>query len=276
MRKGRWGAGANPELESCWLRGEGRWRSKAPFPRTGSEQWEERRRAGGALPGWSRRRCEGEPGASSSSGTARGSRAGPTAAAPGEPRRRSALRPDRHVSSGRDLSKLGERLLIYYPKHTHRPPPSARPSPAPPTRLAPLLSRLAHTVAELKPNLPPLQLGFPEPAAGFGRRCLAGPRPWTAPRPPRWLWESSPSSYRSRHSAPLSASSLSAEETGEHGPGGDSASRHPPAGRCGRTVGGVRVQAGSRYSGAGVRAGWELRCVVGHTETTDKRGYTNN
>lgn len=73
------------------------------------------------------------------------------------------------MSSGRDLSKQRERLLIYYPKHTLPPLPSR-----PPPGLASFLSRLDYTVPELKPNLSPLQLGFPNPAAGSE---AAGPTP---------------------------------------------------------------------------------------------------
>lgn len=70
----------------------------------------------------------------SSCGRPAGAARGPTAAGRRQTARRSAARPDGHVSSGRDLSKPGERLLIYYPKHTPppaRPPPSFPPSPRP-------------------------------------------------------------------------------------------------------------------------------------------------
>lgn len=218
MRKGGWGAGANPELVA--RRGAVAQQSSFPADREravgrakasgGRFAWlepQEMRRGG-----WSQlilRDGQGEPRGPD------GRRPRGAAAAERSSAGQTRVFWPGPVKAGRAPSDL-------LPQTHTPPPPSARPAPAPPTRLAPLLSRLAHTVAELKPNLPPLQLGFPEPAAGLGRRCLAGPRPWTALRPPRWLWESGPGSYRSRHSAPLSASSRSAEETGEHGPGGDS------------------------------------------------------
>lgn len=99
----------------------------------------------------------------------------------GEPRRRSAPRPDRHVSSGRDLSKPGERLLIYYPKHTHPRPPPLLPSPpslppSPRPRRPPFPERSAGRRAQTSPGA-----GLPR---GRGRLRGCGTSPSRAPPTP--------------------------------------------------------------------------------------------
>lgn len=150
---------------------------------------------------------------------------------------------------------------------THTPPAARPPSPG----LASFVSRLAHTVVELKPNLSPLQLGFPDPAAGFE---AAGPTPpgGGADRVPS-VGSSAPCPVPLRAqsqflslttSAPLSARQLATARTrgycpgGGHGPGvtlccrARPRSRRVPAGSCERAVGGVRVQ--ERCRCVGVRA----------------------
>lgn len=98
------------------------------------------------------------------------------------------------MSSGRDLSKPGERLLIYYPKHTPPParlPPSLPPSfppslpPAPPPALPGALTRSLSSNQTRRWGS-----SSPEPSPGLW--------PLPGPRPPSVGGSAPPGTARSR------------------------------------------------------------------------------